>query len=59
MSLSKEMAEALKAEAKKRKMDSIQETMRAILSEYFMFNGDEKKVRRIKIDLPERNPLAH
>jgi hypothetical protein len=59
MSLSKEMAEALKAEAKKRKLDSLQETMRAVLSEYFMCTGREKKEKKITVDLPDRNPLAH
>ena len=36
MSLSAEMAEALKNEAKIRKIGSLQETLRIIASEYFM-----------------------
>jgi hypothetical protein len=35
MSLPKAMQEALEKERKERKLDSIQETIRAILSEYF------------------------
>jgi hypothetical protein len=64
MSITKEMVQALKEEAKKRKIGSIQETMRAILGEYFMLRGEkesrQKKERtRYVPNLEPRNPLAH
>jgi hypothetical protein len=60
MSISAEMSKALKEEAKKRKLGTAQETMRAILSDYFMLRESEKEgpsMRSIKLE--DRNPLAH
>ena len=55
MSVSREMAEELKKETKKRMLKNIQETMRVIISEHFRKKaGDEKK----KVELGP-NPLAH
>lgn len=61
MSVSAEMAKALKDEAKKRKLDTIQETMRSILSEYFMLRKtSEEKPEKLKPRKFEAaNPLAH
>ena len=60
MSLTKEMAKALEEEARKRKLGSIQETMRAILSDYFIIKDSEKGRKQPKlIELEDRNPLAH
>jgi len=60
MSISAEMSKALKEEAKKRKLGTAQETMRAILSDYFMLRESEKEhtpMRSIKLE--DTNPLAH
>jgi len=63
MSITKDMAEALKSDAKKRKIGSIQETMRSILGEYFMLRKEPKEAKTEekkpvrKID--STNPLAH
>jgi len=60
MSISAEMSKALKEEAKKRKLGTSQETIRAILSDYFMLRESEKEytpMRSIKLD--DTNPLAH
>lgn len=63
MSITKEMAQALKEEAKKRKIGTIQETMRALLGEYFML---EEKAAEKRKNAPKPqpkvefvNPIAH
>lgn len=61
MSVTKEMADSLRAEAKKRKLGSVQEAMRAVLSEHFMLEekAKEKPEPRRTIKLETKNPLAH
>ena len=61
MSLTKEMAQALKDDAKKRKLSTIQETMRAILGEYFMLRKEpeKKELKKPIRRLETSNPLAH
>ena len=65
MSLTKEMGLALKDEAKKRKLSTMQETMRAILGEYFMLRKerepDEKSTKKKPVvkKIENTNPLAH
>jgi hypothetical protein len=61
MVASTEMAKALKDEAKKRKLDTIQETIRSILSEYFMLRktSEEKPERPKPRRIESTNPLAH
>jgi hypothetical protein len=62
MSITKDMAQALKDEAKKRKLATIQETMRSMIGEYFMLEErlkDKKEKPRYVPKLEARNPLAH
>ena len=65
MSLTKEMGLALKNEAKKRKLATMQETMRAILGEYFMLRKEHEpeekpaKEKPIVRKIENINPLAH
>ena len=63
MSVTKEMAQALRDDAKKRKLATMQETMRAILGEYFMLRKEPKE-KHVEEKKPTRriessNPLAH